>query len=87
MSSNLVDIPPSRLVSCAYCAARLDSNGPGTFQRACGWVRVRGKGINALHLPQRIHRFACAECIDKLKRGISIGQLSILGLDVEAGDG
>ena len=87
MSSNLVDIPPSRLVSCTYCAERLDSNAPGTFQRACGWVRVRGKGINALHLSVRQHRFACAECIDKLKHKIAIGQLSLLGMDVEEGDG
>lgn len=85
MATNLTDIPPSRLVACSYCACRLDSNGPGTFQRASGWVRVRGKGINALHLPVRQHRYACAECIDKLKRGIAIGQLSLLGLDLEEG--
>lgn len=77
MNSKLVDIPPSRLVICCYCAERMDSNGPHTFQRACGFVRVRGKGINALHLAKRQHVFACEECIERLKHKIAIGQMDL----------
>ena len=81
---HLIDIPPSRLVGCVYCAERLDSNAVGTYQRARGWVRVKragaNQGVNALALSERSHVFACSACIDKLKHGISIGQQSLFSL-------
>jgi len=82
--ANLIDIPPSRLVACVYCADRLDSNALGTYQRAVGWVRVKragkNQGVNALAMMDRKFVFACAPCIDKLKRGIPLGQMSLFGL-------
>lgn len=81
---NLIDIPPSRLVSCVYCAERLDSNAVGTYQRAKGWVRVKrsgtNQGVNALAMKELLHIFACSACIDKLKRGIPLGQMSLFKL-------
>lgn len=77
MANHLIDVPASRLVGCVFCAERLDSNGNTTFQRAKGWVPAKRK---SLVLPELLHVFACDVCIEKLKHGMSVGQMSLFTL-------
>lgn len=75
MSNDGVPIPLSRRRLCAYCSCTVDSNGTQVFQRASGWLENRKRGgANTIALPIRRDEYACGECIDKLRHGISIGQ-------------
>lgn len=90
-----MNIPPSRLTHCTYCATDLDTTARGTWQYAHGWLPVNRytgnkSGTNSLTLPKRDHQFACDECMHKLKHGIPTGQLSMLKLESDEhgiGDG
>lgn len=70
-----VPIPLSRRRNCTYCLCVIDSNGTGTFQLAHGWIEHRKRGgANTIAVPIRDDTYACGECIDKLRHGISTGQ-------------
>jgi hypothetical protein len=85
--SNVVDIPPSMLAGCVFCANRLHTNQRGTWQHVIsGWVPVHRyggnkRGTNSLTLPRLEHVFACELCIDKLKAGIPLGQQTLFGTE------
>lgn len=85
--ANVQDIPPSMLVACVFCADRLHTNRRGTWQRVVsGWVPVdrysgNKRGTNSLTLPKLEHVYACDQCIDKLKAGVPLGQMSLFGLE------
>lgn len=75
-------IPLSRKRTCKFCAKFVDGNAPGTWRRATGWLPVKRYsgnkvGTNNLTLREYVEEYACAECIDRLKHGIPVGQLSI----------
>ena len=68
-------IPLSRRRVCCYCLCTIDSNGTGVFQLAHGWLENRKRGgANAIAIPIREDTYACAECIDKLRHKIPVGQ-------------
>ncbi len=59
-------------VACEECGRELRDDGPGTYVRTSGWVKVRtAGGGNAVALPEREPRFMCNVCIDlrKLHQG------------------
>jgi hypothetical protein len=73
-----VPIPLSRRRICAYCSVTIDSNAPGVFQHASGWIENRKRGgANTIALPIRSDMYACNECIDRLRHGISTGQTTL----------
>lgn len=77
-----MEIPVSRKRTCVYCAVFIDGNAPGTWRKATGWLPVaRYKhnkgGSNSLTLRTNLEEYACAECIDRLKHGIPVGQMTI----------
>lgn len=70
--------PPANLAQCHYCSGDLDTREYGIFQFANGWLEQRRQGgANALVLPNRVHHYACAVCIDRLRHHISPSQMSI----------
>lgn len=74
-------IPLSRLRNCVYCQCQVDSNAIGIFQLATGWLmNRRSGGANTIAMPKRQDFYACAECIDKLRHGIPVGQQSLFTL-------
>lgn len=79
-------IPLSRLRNCTYCSVQLDSNGVGVYQLASGWLMNRKKGgANTIAIPLRQDHYACAECVDKLKHGIPVGQMQLFRLTNDDG--
>jgi hypothetical protein len=78
-------IPLSRRATCVYCSIFIDTNANGVFQFASGWLENRRKGgANTIALPNRRPRFACRECIDRLRHGIPVGQGTLFGLDIDS---
>jgi len=73
------NVPIRNLTTCVYCAAQIDTRDARHYQRIKGWALNRNRG-NSVTLGVRSHQWACHDCIDKLKNGLSIGQLSLLGL-------
>jgi hypothetical protein len=79
-------IPLSRLRNCTYCSVQVDSNGVGVYQLASGWLmNRRAGGANTITIPLRQDHYACADCIDKLKHGIPVGQMRLFGLTTDDG--
>lgn len=77
-------IPVSRRATCVYCGLIIDCNANGTFQLSTGWCEIRRRGgSNAIALPIRHPRFACHECIDRLRHGISPDQQSLFNIDLD----
>lgn len=77
-------IPVSRRATCIYCGTFIDTNAVGVYQLATGWVENRRKGgANTIALAVRHTRFACHECIDRLRHGISPDQQSLFNIDSE----
>lgn len=74
-------VPLSRIRLCVFCSCQLDSNAVGVYQLATGWLANRKQGgANTISLPHRQDKYACAECVDKLKHGIPVGQMRLFGL-------
>lgn len=71
--------PLRYLQTCAFCAAQIDCRDPRHYQRIKGWALNRNHG-NSITLGERSSTWACNECIDKLKKGIPVGQMSLFGL-------
>lgn len=79
-------IPVSRRATCTYCQTFIDTNAIGVFELATGWCENRRKGgTNTIALAKRHARFACHECIDRLKHGISPDQQALFTLDLDDG--
>jgi hypothetical protein len=86
MGTNGLDIPVSRRATCVYCGAFVDTNGPNVYRRTVGWLPIgrfvhNRQGSNSLTLRQGLDKYACRECIDRLKHDINPGQGSLFGLD------
>lgn len=81
------DVPLSRRRLCCYCATQLDSRGAGVHKLMKGWVaaheRKRGSSSNSLTFGKDLDTYICADCYDKLRQGIPVGQLSLLAMDDE----
>lgn len=67
---------------CSFCATTLRARSPGVFNHVSGWARQRERGTNALSLQQRSDRYACGDCIAKLRQDVSIDQGTLFGPDV-----
>ena len=83
-------IPISRRATCVYCGTFVDTNANGTYRRAVGWLPIKRfsgnkTGTNSLTLPIRLDHWACAECVDRLKHGISPDQQSLFPIDLDDG--
>jgi len=77
-------IPVSRRATCVYCGTFIDTNANGVFVLSTGWCEIRRRGgSNAIALPIRHPRFACHECIDRQRHGISPDQGSLFNIDVD----
>lgn len=49
------------------------------FRKVSGWERRRtGGGLNALALRQSHDEYACYACIERLQKGISVSQTTLL---------
>jgi hypothetical protein len=74
----IMTVPLANRAVCELCGCALDTRAFGIFQWVQGWIEQRRTGgANAIALPERAHRFACAICIDRLRHGIPVGQMSI----------
>ena len=71
--------PQRFIATCVYCAAMIDTRDPHNYQRMKGWAHNRNRN-NSPTLAEKFNLWACGECIGKLQKGISIGQMSLLGL-------
>jgi len=83
-------IPISRRATCVYCGTFVDTNANGTYRRTVGWLPIgryanNRQGSNSLALRQSLDHWACAECIDRIKHGISPGQQSLFPTDLDDG--
>jgi hypothetical protein len=66
-------------VPCTFCEAPVDPEMPLTYQKVTGWEHPRmAGGTNALALREPHGVYACSTCIDKQRRGIPVGQESLL---------
>lgn len=73
-----IRIPLSRRRTCSHCGTLVDSNGVGVFHLATGWIENRKKGgTNTIALPIHHDKYACHDCIDRLRHGIPVGQMML----------
>lgn len=64
---------------CVFCDDEIVVTNNRHYQRVIGWERQRSAGgTNHIVLRTPIEVYACVECVDKLKSGISIGQQSLM---------
>ena len=64
-------------MTCVYCKGPID--GSLDYRRVIGWERQRSAGgTNAIALREPQDEWACAECVRKLKRGVTLEQTSLL---------
>jgi hypothetical protein len=68
---------------CYYCVNAIDPHHPTTYRRVMGWERkalgASRKSGSDIVLREPREEFACRTCIDRLKRGVSVDQGSLLG--------
>lgn len=62
--------------TCTYCGSQVDSRHAHTYVMAHGWKRIGNNG-NSITLAKLSDEWSCGDCIDKLRHGIPVGQLSI----------
>jgi hypothetical protein len=67
------NVPPAHLTACYYCGTTLDTRDITVYQFLSGWARNKNQG-NSVTLGKREYKYACGECIDRLRHNISIGQ-------------
>lgn len=61
---------------CVFCGEPVK---PGVdYRKETGWALQREKGTNALALREAHDEWACWGCIDKMKRGLDVGQGSLM---------
>lgn len=70
-------IPGAYAATCVYCAGVVDTRAGNTYRFASGWTRGSNQG-NTLTLALHADHYACHECIGRLKKGVAIGQTSLL---------
>lgn len=63
---------------CKFCSAPVDRKSG--FRKVSGWERIerQGGGTNAVALREPTEEFSCRGCIERLGRGISPEQGSLL---------
>jgi hypothetical protein len=74
---SIYEIPSSRRRGCVFCSAIVDSNAQGVYELVEGWAMNRKQGTNAIALKKSKNLYACSFCIDKLRQGIPIGQMTL----------
>lgn len=62
--------------TCTFCGMQVDSRHPQSYVLAHGWKRIGNNG-NSITLARLDDEWACTDCIDKLRKGIPVGQMSI----------
>lgn len=65
-------------LTCKFCGDPVDKKSG--FRRVSGWERIErpGGGTNAIAQREPTEEFSCRACLDKLARGISPEQGSLL---------
>lgn len=68
-----MNIPARFQADCHFCQQEIDIRREGVHQFVSGWVKNRaGGGGNAIAVPERLNRYACKLCIERLKHGTTI---------------
>lgn len=62
--------------TCTFCACQVDSRHPMTYVLVHGWKRIGNNG-NSVTLAKLDDHWSCGECVDKLRKGIPVGQRSL----------
>lgn len=76
-------VPLRFQASCFHCHEYVDIRQEGVYQYVHGWVKARRKGgTNTIALQERTDRYACVNCIDKLKKGLGINQMALFDIAV-----
>lgn len=71
-------------VPCHYCGTPVDAFSRSTFRMIVGWERKAGtrasgkRGGSDVYLREPRDEYACTLCIERLKRGVSVAQESLL---------
>jgi hypothetical protein len=69
-------------VSCFYCGEQVNPDDTNTYRRIQGWERkavsASRRGGSDVVLREHRDEFACMFCIDRLRRGVSTNQGSML---------
>ena len=86
MANDGIGIPVSRRATCVYCAVILDTHANGNYELATGWVKKAPKSGNSATLQMKHGKYACPECIDRLRHDINPGQGSLFNIDMGAND-
>lgn len=65
--------------ACTHCGRELDPTKPGVFREVRGWEEVRsGGGAHSITQREETGRVACWSCMDRIRKGLSPLQGSIL---------
>lgn len=65
------------MTRCVYCNGEVDPDRD--YQYAIGWVKRRDAGgTNALALRTLREKYACQQCVNRLKRGVSPQQARLI---------
>lgn len=76
-SNDGVPIPLSRRRLCRHCAAIVDGNGSDIHRMVEAWIpcaRTKRSDSHTYLTARDLDIYMCADCYDKLRRGISLGQ-------------
>jgi len=72
-------IPAQYLAHCHYCDREVDVRKPGVHQWLEGWAMNRQQGgTNSVSFPTRYNRYACKDCMDLKRLGVSPQQGTLL---------
>lgn len=79
MGRSTTELPAGKYAPCFYCNAMIETMGNRTYQFGSGWFprRKAAKGSHSATSVTYEYKFACWECIDKVKNGIPIGQMKL----------
>jgi hypothetical protein len=72
------------VTSCHYCQEPVDPDSRGSYQAVWGWEHKPGtrpsgtKGGSDITLRRKFDRWACSDCILKLRAGINPSQETLL---------
>jgi DNA-directed RNA polymerase subunit RPC12/RpoP len=64
---------------CLYCGREVRPDRNGTWREITGWVQMRqGGGANGVSAQEATGRYACQNCMELVRRGISAEQGTLM---------
>lgn len=64
-------------LKCVFCESVVKPEQD--YRRVIGWERSRSQGgTNALRLRKQLEQWACRWCIEKMVKGIAVGQEALM---------